>query len=331
MLTGQHPHHTLPEDTWGRLFEPPPPEAPTDDPITTAAASATHDQPPYHDHSFTPSTKHAVDEILSILSANPPDTVTLIAIGPLTNFALAAAKAPQTFIRAKCVAVMGGAIDESGNISPVGEFNCIADPTAAARVYALTSPNPQSTMPPSSVEGPNALGPYPPKEELAKRRLNVIMFPLDVTTPHLLRKADMDAMAKPLIAEGSPMAEWVSAFTSSTFERNASLYVNEGAFMALHDPVVVWYAISAADQGWKIDKDLDVRVETAGQWTKGMCVVDRRGRKRVEEAKDHGGEVDGDLGGWLSRFKGNRVGRCVGTPGYGVCSEVLLNSIFAAR
>lgn len=325
----QHPHHTLPEDTWQNLFEPPPPNA--SDTITTTAASATHDRPPYHDHSFTPSTKHAVDEILDVLSANQPDSVTLIALGPLTNFALAAAKAPQTFMRAKCIAVMGGAIDEPGNITPVGEFNCIADPIAAARVYSLTSPAPESTMPLTTVEGPNALGPYPPKEELGDRRLKVVLFPLDITTPHLLRKSDMDAVAKPLIAKGSPMAEWVSAFTSSTFHRNASLYVNEGAFMALHDPVVVWYAISAADQGWKIDEDLDVRVETAGQWTEGMCVIDRRGRKRLAEARDLEGEVDGDSGGWLSRFKGNRVGRCVGTPGHGMLSEVMLSRIFTVR
>ncbi|KAL9131069.1 MAG: hypothetical protein Q9217_000892 [Psora testacea] len=286
-----HPQHTSPAETWLHVFEPPP-EAPSDDPITTTATIATHDNPPATTHLFTPCYKPAVDEILTILSTSAPGTITLIAIGPLTNFALAAAKSPQTFLRAKAVLVMGGAIDEPGNITPVGEFNCLADPIAAARVFALTSPDPRSTMPPISAEGIRALGPYPQKEHLGQKRLNVIMFPLDITTPHTICQAEVDAITNPLIAQGSPLAEWFSAFTSSTFRKNASLQEDDGALMSMHDPVVVWYALKCSDARWCIRRDEDIRVETAGQWTRGMCIVDRRGRKRLEQAEDMEGDGD---------------------------------------
>ena len=59
-----------------------------------------------------------------------PETV-LVAIGPLTNVALALERG----IRPARVVLMGGAIGE-GNMTPAAEFNIWADPEAAARVFA---------------------------------------------------------------------------------------------------------------------------------------------------------------------------------------------------
>ena len=225
---------------------------------------------------------------------------------------------------------MGGSIDEPGNITPKGEFNCIADALAAARVYALTSPNPASTMPP--VIETSTLPPYPKKDEIGDRRLNVIMFPLDITSPHTLRRDEAEAKTKPLIGKDSPLAEWVGAFLSATFQVSESLhYGPEGGStsMALHDIVCIWYALSSPTrpESWEMNRGEDIRVETQGQWTRGMCVVDRRDRKMLDN--DDGESQDsGDTGGWLSILRGNRVNRCVGTPGARVLAPLLLDTIF---
>ena len=75
--------------------------------------------------------KHGVDFIIDTLRAEPPGTVTLCTLGPLTNIAMALVKAPDIAPRIREIVMMGGAYFEVGNITPAAEFNVYVDPEAA--------------------------------------------------------------------------------------------------------------------------------------------------------------------------------------------------------
>jgi len=54
--------------------------------------------------------------------------ISLVAIGPLTNLALALDLDPLLPSKLKELVVMGGCVDEPGNVSPLAEANFINDP-----------------------------------------------------------------------------------------------------------------------------------------------------------------------------------------------------------
>jgi inosine-uridine nucleoside N-ribohydrolase len=72
-----------------------------------------------------------------------PGEVTLLAVGPLTNLALALADAPDIAPLVKQVVIMGGAFGIGGvlgNVTPAAEANIAADPDAADRVLGAAWP-----------------------------------------------------------------------------------------------------------------------------------------------------------------------------------------------
>jgi len=81
-----------------------------------------------------PRPQHAVDFLARMLRDEPPGTLTLIAIGPLTNLAMVEIREPGLLRRAKALLVMGGAAFCPGNVTPAAEFNFHADATAASVV-----------------------------------------------------------------------------------------------------------------------------------------------------------------------------------------------------
>ncbi|KAF2856401.1 nucleoside hydrolase [Plenodomus tracheiphilus IPT5] len=315
-----HPHLS-PAETWKSLFKPTPENLSAED---AAALQTVKDQ-----HSlFIPSLKSAPEQMLDILREEEEGTITIVAVGPLTNLAIAAAKEPETFLRVKEVVVMGGAIEAPGNMTPGAEFNTYADSIASARIFALTSPNPHLTMPPT-LPSPkkDQLPPYPLS---LSRRLTLKLFPLDTTEPHLLPKTMFESYMQKRGVIGSPLAEWAALFLDATFKKNASLNPQQDpttAGLQLHDPLTIWYALSSLDSAWRFQSE-DVRVETSGQWTRGCCIVDRRGRPVREGTGSLEEEVVGDAGGWGDRRRGNRVAWCKGSPGVERFAGVLLERVF---
>lgn len=69
-----------------------------------------------------------------------PHQVTLLAVGPLTNVALALRLEPRIVELVKQVVIMGGSIGAGGNISPVAEANIFHDPHAAEIVFSAGLP-----------------------------------------------------------------------------------------------------------------------------------------------------------------------------------------------
>ena len=74
------------------------------------------------------------DAVSFLLDAAQPD-LWVVAIGPLTNLALAIERDPDWVKRLAGISIMGGST-AGGNVTAAAEFNIYADPEAAARVFA---------------------------------------------------------------------------------------------------------------------------------------------------------------------------------------------------
>jgi purine nucleosidase len=75
--------------------------------------------------------RHAVDVLIDALQTAPAGTLHLVALGPLTNLALAELRASGVLKRAARIDIMGGSADRPGNVTPHAEFNFHCDPLAA--------------------------------------------------------------------------------------------------------------------------------------------------------------------------------------------------------
>ena len=278
---------------------------------------------------FTPSTRASHLEMLDLLAAHPPQSIDVIAVGPLTTIAQAAAADPVTFLRARRLVVMGGAINQPGNITPMGEFNFAADALAAARVLALSAPIPASTMPRPDVSG---LPAYPLASELGDKRLDIVLWPVDVTEEHVTPKDIYLKHTQPLKDAGSPLAEWIEHLFLTALAKRDSLH-EEAPGVTLHDPLCVWHVMKDGPE-WELSEPVDLRVEPAGQWTRGACIVDKRDRRKFDEPGldvDDLKKIVGDDGGWVSKQRGNRIRWCVKTPGGTKFADDMLEAFFAGK
>ncbi|MCY6382774.1 nucleoside hydrolase [Hoeflea prorocentri] len=144
---------------------------------------------------------HGVDFIVETLLAEPAGEVTICALGPLTNLALALQQAPQIAERVRQIVLMGGGFFEGGNVTPAAEFNIYVDPEAAKMVFASGIP--------------------------------IVMMPLDVTHKVLTTRSRLDVIGKLATPVSKAVVELLEFF-----ERyDESKYGIEGG--PLHDPTVI--------------------------------------------------------------------------------------------
>ena len=81
---------------------------------------------------------HAVDALIRAIE-DRPGAVTIVAVGPLTNLALALAKRRDLVPAIGEIVLMGGAVGP-GNVTPHAEFNLHVDPHAGRMVFEAGAP-----------------------------------------------------------------------------------------------------------------------------------------------------------------------------------------------
>jgi purine nucleosidase len=77
-----------------------------------------------------PSEKVICDQV-----RDAPHSVTIIALGPLTNIARAFVRDPELPTLVGRIVIMGGTVSGPGNITPAAEFNMFCDPESAQTVF----------------------------------------------------------------------------------------------------------------------------------------------------------------------------------------------------
>ena len=147
--------------------------------------------------------QHGVNFLIETLT-QAPEPVTLAALGPLTNLAIALIQAPQIGPKIAEIVIMGGAITH-GNVTPVAEFNFYNDPHAAQIVLSSGCP--------------------------------ITLISLDVTHRAIATPQRVAALRN----LGSPVALVVADLLETYGDFYRDRYGFEGA--ALHDPCVIAYLL----------------------------------------------------------------------------------------
>ena len=147
-----------------------------------------------------PIVQHGIDFLIEKILSSPGE-ITLVAIGPLTNVALAIRQEPRIVQAVKEVIIMGGAIRHEGNTTALAEFNTYVDPHAAHIVY-------HSGMP-------------------------TTLVPLDVTYQCILTQADVHRMRQ----VNSPITKFVADATRFYMEFHDEYQKIDGC--VINDPLAL--------------------------------------------------------------------------------------------
>ena len=147
-----------------------------------------------------PIPQHGVDFLIETILASPGE-ITLVAIAPLTNVALAIRQEPRVLAALKELIIMGGALRHEGNTTALGEFNTYVDPHAAQIVYHAGIPT--------------------------------TLVPLDVTYQCILTPGDVNRLQK----TDSPITTFVAEATRFYMEFHDEYQQIEGC--VINDPLAL--------------------------------------------------------------------------------------------
>jgi inosine-uridine nucleoside N-ribohydrolase len=147
------------------------------------------------------------DELITKLASQHPNELTLIAVGPLTNVALALHRDLEGMKKLKELVIMGGAVRVKGNVTPHAEFNIFVDPLAARMVF--------------------------------KSGLPITLVPLDVTHQVCLTSRVMEERVKPLNNLFSQFVVEATQYNSTTHR-----FLENSEMFYLHDPLAVGVTIN---------------------------------------------------------------------------------------
>lgn len=167
--------------------------------------------------------KSAVDFIIDTVKANPNE-ITLLAIGPLTNIALAVKKSPDIVPLIKKIIYMGGAVDVAGNTTHFAEFNWWFDPEAAQFVVRLPIPQ--------------------------------VVVPLDVTDTVFLTKPIYDRIAHP--AKPTAVTEVFRKLNGYGFSGTNGFENNPNYTQNIWDTLVLAYLIDPRYATQTVERYVDV-------------------------------------------------------------------------
>lgn len=165
--------------------------------------------------------RDGADLILEMAGRFGRDLV-VVALGPLTNLALALERDARRLGRVGRIVVMGGAVTAAGNVTPAAEFNFYVDPEAAAAVFEAGLP--------------------------------LELVPLDVTRQVILRQADLSAQ---LGRRPGPVARFVADFTLHGFAFGTER--GDGGIV-MHDPLAVGVALDPSLVGFE-DLHVEIECE----------------------------------------------------------------------
>jgi inosine-uridine nucleoside N-ribohydrolase len=180
-------------------------------------------------------TKNAVGEIIAFCKRYGKRG-SLIALGPLTNIAIAYKQNPRAVSRIGSLITMGGAFRVPGNTGPVAEFNYYVDPEAAHAV--LTS------------------------------GLPITLIPLDVTERLVIIRKEFELRAA---RNPTAVTQTILRFTKFYMQYHQKTEGFYGGYA--HDPIAV--AVASHPQIVKTSLAY-IDVETRGVYTRGMTIADFR-------------------------------------------------------